>query len=63
MNRFFKSAFFPILIVVVLAYFAQQLISPGEQRPDPSYSDFLAQVDRRQGPQGHAQHEEQQDRR
>ncbi|HZI90398.1 MAG TPA: ATP-dependent zinc metalloprotease FtsH [Thermoleophilaceae bacterium] len=45
MNRFFKSAFFPILIVVVLAYFAQQLISPGERRPDPSYSDFLAQVD------------------
>ena len=48
MNRFFKSAFFPILIVVVLAYFAQQLISPGERRPDPSYSDFLVQVDRGQ---------------
>ena len=29
MTRFFKSAAFPILIVVVLAFFAQQLISPG----------------------------------
>jgi len=48
MNRFFKSAFFPILIVVVLAYFAQQLISPGERKPEPSYSDFLGQVDRGQ---------------
>ncbi len=28
MSRFFKSAFFPILIVVVLAFFAQRLISP-----------------------------------
>jgi len=27
-NRFFKSAAFPILIVVVLAFFAQKLISP-----------------------------------
>ena len=29
MSRFFKSAAFPILIVVVLAFFAQKLISPG----------------------------------
>ncbi len=28
MSRFFKSAFFPILIVVVLAFFAQRLIAP-----------------------------------
>jgi cell division protease FtsH len=28
MSRFFKSALFPILIVVVLAFFAQKLISP-----------------------------------
>ncbi len=27
MSRFFKSAAFPILIVVVLAFFAQKLIS------------------------------------
>jgi len=48
MNRFFKSALFPILIVVVLAYFAQQLISPGKSEKEPSYSDFLTQVDRGQ---------------
>ncbi len=45
MSRFFKSAAFPILIVVVLAFFAQKLISPGEQQKDTSYSQFIAQVD------------------
>ena len=45
MSRFFKSAAFPILIVVVLAFFAQKLISPGNQQEDPSYRQFLAQVD------------------
>src|ERR687892_1601215 len=45
MSRFFKSAAFPILIVVVLAFFAQRLISPSDRSPDPVYSDFLAQVD------------------
>ncbi len=45
MNRFFKSALFPILIVVVLAYFAQQLISPGNKDKEPNYSEFLTQVD------------------
>jgi cell division protease FtsH len=44
-SRFFKSAAFPILIVVVLAFFAQKLISPGEQQKDHSYSEFIAQVD------------------
>ena len=45
MSRFFKSAAFPILIVVVLAFFARELIAPsGEQEP-PTYSEFLAQVD------------------
>jgi cell division protease FtsH len=44
-SRFFKSAAFPILIVVVLAFFAQKLISPGEQQKDHSYSQFIAQVD------------------
>ena len=45
MSRFFKSAAFPILIVVVLAFFAQKLISPGEQQKDTSYSQFITQVD------------------
>ena len=45
MSRFFKSAAFPILIVVVLAFFAQRLISPGDRTPDPNYSQFLTQVE------------------
>jgi cell division protease FtsH len=45
MSRFFKNAAFPILIVVVLAFFAQRLISPGEQKPKPTYGDFLTQVE------------------
>ncbi len=45
MSRFFKSAAFPILIVVVLAFFAQKLISPGNQTKDPNYSQFLTQIE------------------
>ena len=45
MSRFFKSAAFPILIVVVLAFFAQKLISPGDREPVPTYSQFLTDVD------------------
>ncbi|HWH43302.1 MAG TPA: ATP-dependent zinc metalloprotease FtsH [Thermoleophilaceae bacterium] len=44
MSRFFKSAAFPILIVVVLAFFAQKLISPGEREKVPNYSEFQQQV-------------------
>jgi cell division protease FtsH len=44
-SRFFKSAAFPILIVVVLAFFAQKLISPGDRSEPPPYSQFLTQVD------------------
>jgi cell division protease FtsH len=44
MSRFFKSAAFPILIVVVLAFFAQKLISPGEEKKAPSYGAFIQQV-------------------
>ena len=45
MSRFFKSAAFPILIVVVLAFFAQKLISPGDRRDPPVYSQFIQQVE------------------
>ncbi|HYH58173.1 MAG TPA: ATP-dependent metallopeptidase FtsH/Yme1/Tma family protein, partial [Thermoleophilaceae bacterium] len=45
MSRFFKSAAFPILIVVVLAFFAQKLISPGEREDPPTYSEFKADVE------------------
>src|SRR3954454_11296794 len=45
MSRFFKSAAFPILIVVVLAFFAQKLISPGESTHKPNFAEFLQQID------------------
>ena len=45
MSRFFKSAAFPILIVVVLAFFAQKLISPGDRQRNPNYTEFLDQVE------------------
>ncbi len=41
MSRFFKSAAFPILIVVVLAFFAQRLINTNTQEKPPTYSQFL----------------------
>ncbi len=46
MSRFLKSAAFPILIVIVLAFFAQRLISPGPEEQPPSYGDFITQLDR-----------------
>ena len=45
MSRFFKSAAFPILIVVVLAFFAQKLFSPGPSTPKPNFPQFLQQVE------------------
>src|SRR5919109_2766439 len=44
MRRFFRSAAFPILIVIVLAFFAQRLINPGTGTPPPSYDEFVSQV-------------------
>jgi cell division protease FtsH len=40
MSRFFKSAAFPILIVVVLAFFAQRLINPSQSGQPYTYSSF-----------------------
>ena len=48
MSRFFKNAAFPILIVVVLAFFAQKLITPNEGKPKPDYGQFLTQVESHQ---------------
>ncbi len=45
MSRFFKSAAFPILIVVVLAFFAQRLISPNDEPKKPDFPTFLQQVE------------------
>ena len=48
MSRFFKSAAFPILIVVVLAFFAQKLIGNSSHSPHYSFGDLLTQLDQRQ---------------
>jgi cell division protease FtsH len=45
LKRFFRSAAFPILIVLVLAFFAQRLITPGDQAEVPTYNEFLTQVE------------------
>jgi cell division protease FtsH len=47
-RRFFRSAAFPILIVVVLAFFAQRLISPGSGHETPDYNTFVQRVDNNQ---------------
>jgi cell division protease FtsH len=45
MSRFFKSAAFPILIVVVLAFFAQKLIGSSSHQQHYSFGDLLTQLD------------------
>ena len=45
MSRFFKSAAFPILIVIVLAFFASKLIARSDQAPAQKFSGFLQQLD------------------
>ena len=45
MSRFFKSALFPILIVIVLAFFASKLISRSDQAPARSFAGFLEQIE------------------
>src|SRR5918998_4462647 len=47
MRRFFRSAAFPILIVIVLAFFAQRLISPSEPEDQPTFSEFQQAVELR----------------
>jgi cell division protease FtsH len=45
MSRFFKSAAFPILIVIVLAFFASKLIANNNEAEPTSFGTFLEQVD------------------
>ncbi len=45
MKRFFKSAAFPILLVVILAFVAQRVISPDTGEEPPTYGQFLQKVD------------------
>ena len=45
MKRMSRSgALVPILIVIVLAFFAQRIISPPKSGDEPNYSDFIAQI-------------------
>jgi cell division protease FtsH len=48
MSRFFKSALFPILIVVVLAFFAQKLIGSSNKGISYTFGDLVQQIDRGQ---------------
>jgi cell division protease FtsH len=45
MSRFFKSAAFPILIVVVLAFFAQKLIGSSNHGPHYTFGNLIYQLD------------------
>jgi len=44
MRRFFRSAAFPILIVIVLAFFANRLIQSPSEEEQPTFTEFKAQV-------------------
>jgi cell division protease FtsH len=46
LKRFFKSAAFPILLVVILAFVAQRVISPDSGPEPPTYNEFLEKVDK-----------------
>ncbi|WP_249010215.1 ATP-dependent zinc metalloprotease FtsH [Conexibacter sp. DBS9H8] len=48
MTRFFKSALFPILIVVVLAFFAQKLIGGSHSGTSYTFGQFVTQVQKGQ---------------
>ncbi len=43
MRRFFKSAAFPILLVVILAFVAQKVITNGPTTESPSYNELIKQ--------------------
>src|SRR5262245_28084025 len=48
MSRFFKSAAFPILIVIVLAFFAQKLIGSSSHSQKETFGNLLTQLQSRQ---------------
>src|SRR6204780_1789339 len=48
MSRFFKSAAFPILIVIVLAILATKLIGGGSSGPHYTFGNLLQQLDNKQ---------------
>ena len=45
MNRFFRSALFPLIIIVLLVYLASQTLLPGRsQQQKITYSQLIAKV-------------------
>jgi cell division protease FtsH len=48
MSRFFKSAAFPILIVIVLAFFAQKLIGSSSHTAKPTFGQLLSALQQQQ---------------
>ena len=44
MTRFFKSAAFPIIIVIILAFFASKLISNSDRAEKTTFATFLTQL-------------------
>jgi len=48
LSRFFKSIFFPLLIVIVLAFLVQKVVSPQNAPRDPTYPEFVKQVEQGQ---------------
>ncbi len=48
MSRFFKSAAFPILIVIVLAILATKVIGSGSSGPSYTFGNLLTQLDQKQ---------------
>src|SRR4051794_2791568 len=45
MNRFFRSALFPLIVIVLLVYLASQTLIPkGKSSQPKTYSDVIAQV-------------------
>ena len=44
MNRLFKSALFPILVVLVLAFFALKIVNSSSSGPSQNWSDLVSQT-------------------
>jgi cell division protease FtsH len=51
MRRFLRTPFFPILVVIVLAFLIGNLLSGGSSKPQPQFSQFLGDL---QGGQVHS---------
>src|SRR4051794_4710875 len=47
MRRLFRSALFPILIVVALAFLAQRLINPPSSTEPPTYGEFVHHIEQK----------------